>query len=177
MLISMITNETKALTKEWLLTMLFRNSCSFNDLVENGCRVMIYGHDTADDIKMILDEMIAEGLIRRNTGLDYLYLLTDNGNFQLRKNTIVPLQTLLEDSKHLDAFVAANKNMCDITFLKKLSSDPAFTDPQPDAETIIIKEIRKLMRNGFTSLRELLIFIRGYIAEHLGFGDFSGFTP
>lgn len=156
----MESEEIKALTKEWLLTMLFRNPCHFGYLLENGCNTIIYGHDTADDIKKILNEMIKDDLIKHDS-FDDQYWLTNNGNFMMMKNTINPLRDLLDNPERLEAFLNTNRDACDVTFLKTISSPTFLFHARSDIIAAIAKELHKFMRNGFPVLRELLVFVRG----------------
>ncbi|MDH3854248.1 MAG: hypothetical protein OES23_07320 [Nitrosopumilus sp.] len=114
----MNTDEHVDLTKQWIMTMLYDGPKTFEKLVENGCRVMVFGHNSFDEFKDIFDSLTRDKFIDSSSAGAKL---TARGIFTVKKNTILPLLRLTENPKHFHAFVIANQEKCDITFLEILS--------------------------------------------------------
>lgn len=134
---NMKEEEIDELTRDWILTLLFQNESSLSNLCKNGCKVILSGYSDYDQLQNIMNDLINKGLVDGNTGMHDgraghpVYRLTPNGEFQMRRNTLLPLRILLNDQDHLDAFKLANREHCDITFLDMLNS--------PDEESIANK--------------------------------------
>ncbi len=139
------------LTKEWFLTVLYDGSRDLAYLMENGCKVMIYGHDTYEEIENIIKELVTENKIRLDPSYktnNETYLLTGKGSFFVKKNTILPLLKIATDHKYKEAFIEANKEKCDINFLENMLTK--------DEKNIESWKIRDYALSDFLSLKNIL---------------------
>lgn len=113
------------MTKEWFLTMLYTGSSSLNSLMDDGCKIMVYGHDTFDEIERIVNELKDENKIEEITETNYgvnikVLKLTAKGTFLVKRSTIIPLLKIANNKKYREAFVVANKEKCDIEFIESI---------------------------------------------------------
>lgn len=104
------------LTKEWILTLLYGKRRNLDYLIEYGCKIMIFGHNSYEDIEQIIQELVDEKKIAEYPHSELE--LTSRGKFIVKKNTIIPLLTIATDKKFRDAFILANQEKCDIEFLE-----------------------------------------------------------
>ena len=114
---SLNKEQLNDLTQDWLMTMIYDKPTTFDNLIQYGCKAMIYGHDTYDDILNIVKSLQETGHIKR---IDGKLHLTGRGIFYVKKNTLMPLEKLTDDPKYFTSFVEANRSKCDIKFLEGL---------------------------------------------------------
>lgn len=117
----MSQEQKDRLTKEWIITMLYHSPKTFQDLLDEGCRVMIYGQDYDNIIKLLGE--LRQGPTPFVTQSGVTYTLSTRGSFEVKKHTILPLAKLIENPDMLQAFILANREKCDIEFLERLNQD------------------------------------------------------
>jgi len=111
--------EKKALTESWIMVMLYKTPMTLDELVINGCRVMVYGWKL-EEFRDIINIMVTGGMLARNTTTGKISLTTD-GIFFIKQNTLLPLIQVAEEPGLLTSFVEENKEKCDTKFLEELS--------------------------------------------------------
>lgn len=125
------------LTQDWILTLLFHNQSSLSNLCKDGCKVILSGYDDYNELLNVMTGLVKAGLVDGDTGMydgntnNPIYRLTPNGEFQMRRNILLPLRVLINDQNHLDAFKLVSREYCDITFLDILDS--------PDEDSMVNK--------------------------------------
>jgi len=144
------------LTKEWIMTMIFDYPKTFDDLMRDGCALMIYGHKNYEDVEGLSSELISENKITRNQANQKLEL-TGKGIFEVKKKTILPLQKLTENHKYFEAFVVANKEKCDIEFLESLVGES-------DNEKINLT--RTFSEQNYLKVSNIANLIGKFLVEH-----------
>jgi len=129
----MSQEQKDRLTKEWIITMLYQSPKTLQNLLDEGCRVMIFGQNY-DNIVKLLTELreIPNDLVEQS---GESYMLTTRGSFEVKKHTILPLVKLTENRDMLEAFILANREKCDIEFIEKL-----YEDENEGRKTSTIKE-------------------------------------
>jgi len=161
----MSSEQLVRLTKDWIMTMLWRQPRTFDDLMLHGCKVMVYGHSSYDVVDEITKSLIDEKKIELKVN-DLLHL-TGRGIFDVRKNTMLPLLKLTENPKYFEAFVEANREKCDIEFLERLQNLPS-DDQKTD-------EVRQRTEQHFVGIVNILYRIRHFLSANPQFDD-AGFT-
>lgn len=124
----MIPQETlDRLSKEWILTMAYGETAFTTDsLVEIGCKVMVHGHKSFDNIVKLVGELVNEKKIEavgRGT-----YKITARGIFDVQNKTILPLLEIANNEKYREAFIIANREKCNIEFIENLVSHSRESD-------------------------------------------------
>jgi len=142
----MIQEQKDILTKQWFMVMLYQSPKSFDNLIENGCRVMVYGQ-TYENLKKLFDELQRSDtdMIKSSGGN---FALTSRGSFEVKRNTILPLIKLAEDPKMLDAFIKANRETCDIQFLESLA--------ECETEGSAIAQIKDFAKEHYSDIAKIL---------------------
>ena len=161
---TMSNEQHVRLTKDWIMTMLFEQPRTFDDLMLHGCRVMVYGHSSYDVVDDITKSLIGENKIELRS--DVLHL-TGRGIFDVRKNTMLPLLKLTENPEYFKAFVAANRERCDIEFLELFRDQPS-----DEHKTSVL---RQHTEQHFTAIANILHRISRFLAENPEFDD-TGFN-
>lgn len=158
---SLISPEKlKELSKQWVLTMIYGESyIRIENLIESGCRVMVYGHQSYDDIENIIKELIdSEKIIMDN---DRRLKLTARGIFEVQKQTILPLLELTSNKKYLEAFVIANKEKCNIEFLESLASD--------ETKEKKVSKIKEFTKQNYLDIVKITTSIISFLNGHPNF--------
>lgn len=141
------------LTKEWIMLMLYGSARSRQSLIADGCRVMVYGHDFEDLVK-IFDILHAQGFIEGNSKE---YRLSEKGTFYIKKNTLLPLITLAENRKTLNEFIQKYKEQCDTEFLTQLSNKTREEDK--------ITTIKIFAKQNYDKIAVILTLILGLVSS------------
>ena len=113
----MMSEKTpEQLRKEWVMTMLYGSGKNINELVENGCRVMVFGIEYEDFIKTLVT-LKDEGYISIPPNVGNPCTLTTQGIFFMKKYTLLPLVKLTEQPGLLNTFINENKSRGNTDFL------------------------------------------------------------
>ena len=154
-------DQFKQLSKEWVMTVLYDTygGKDIEVLTKDGCKVMVYGHDSFDDFVKIVEELVSEDNITMNE--DGKYVLTPRGTFQVKKQTILPLLSLANDPKYLEAFVVANREKCDIEFLENLQA----TEDELDQ----IKYVKEFAEQHYSGISKIIKSIPDFLSENPNF--------
>ena len=144
------------LTKDWLMTMIYDKPTTFDNLIQYGCKAMIYGHDTYEDILDIVKSLQDTGHIKR---IDGKLHLTARGIFSVKKNTLMPLEKLTDDPKYFTSFVAANRSKCDIKFLESLLESKDKTE-----------RIQSFSRHHYLDVERIKELISTFLSHYPEFG-------
>jgi len=116
----MSVEEKKELTKDWIGLMLYTGPKTSDELINIGCKVMVYGWEY-EEFNSILNEMVDdESIIQYNSGK---YALETKGRFNVKKKSIVPLLQLLDNPEYTSSFIEKNRENCDYQFLEMLYSE------------------------------------------------------
>ena len=116
---------SKVTTERWIMGMLFGTPRSVDYLVENGCNRMLFGLDTFEDLETILQTLMDSGEIKINKSNEFY--LSAKGIFEIKKHTILPLLELTKNVEFYEAFIIANKNICDIEFIESLCNETEYS--------------------------------------------------
>lgn len=139
--------STITLTREWIMVMLYQSPTSLSDLIAEGCRVMVFGHEYEDFLK-IVQGLQSEGYISQTGGLNELQ---QKGVFYVKKHTLLPLIAITESPKLLTKFVDANKEKCDTEFLSVLAGRSDEKDK--------ITQIKRFARQNYDKIAKILFLI------------------
>jgi len=116
----MSNDDKKILTKNWISIMLYTGPKNSDELIRTGCKIMVFGWEYDDFIK-IIGEMVTERIISKMT--DGSFILNEKGLYNVKKNSIVPLLNLCDNSEYVSAFIEKNKENCDYLFVTKLYTE------------------------------------------------------
>ena len=139
--------EKKQLTKDWICTMLYTGPKDFQDLIKEGCKVMVYGWEYDEFVK-IVSGMVTDSTIFLSGSN---YNLTTKGLYNVKKNTVVPLLNLTANSQYAQAFIQKNKENCDYLFLESLTT----LKTEKDKENRIIE----YAKNNYDKLAKIIFLI------------------
>jgi len=148
------------LTKDWIMTMLYDTPKSFDDLMINGCKVMVYGHDSYDDVEKITNSLLDEKKIRK---LEGKLNLTGRGIFDVKKYTIIPLLKLTENPKYFKAFIGANREKCDVAFLEQLAEE--------SSESYQVRKIKSHSEQNYLGIVNILQSITRFLSAYPQYND------
>lgn len=122
------TGKSKTeLTRDWVTMMVYMEDRSLEELIRQGCKVMVFGWEYDDFVK-ILSKMEEDEIIGKD-GLG-TYSLTSKGLFNVKRNTIVPVLKAVSNNEYMAEFSAKNKENCDFQFLESLTGSG--TDQQKE---------------------------------------------
>jgi len=150
--------EKSKLTKEWVMVMLYKNPMSLDDLVINGCRVMVYGWELPEFRDIVADMIGTDKTINGRVDAGNLSLSTD-GIFYIKKNTLLPLIQISEDAGLLTSFVEENKEKCDTKFLEELSTIDATVSKE--------NKIKDFARNNYDKIAGILILLIPFLLTYV----------
>jgi len=149
----MVAKDKIQLTREWILAMLYGKDQTSGDLIDIGCRVMVYGWEY-DKFMEILQSMVQEGYIYESH-TTWQYSVTEKGRFTIRKHALLPLEQLIENPDLLKRFVEANKEKCDTQFLIELS--------KAENKTSRLTLIKKYAEQNYENIAKIVsIFLDTY---------------
>lgn len=138
----MSQEQKDRLTKEWIITMLYQSPKTLQNLLDEGCRVMIFGQDYDNIVKLLTELQEIPNALVEQSGVSYM--LTTRGSFEVKKHTILPLVKLTENRDMLEAFILANREKCDIEFLESLSEYEAESGKTGDIKQFGVQNYDKI---------------------------------
>lgn len=144
----MSDEEKIRLTKEWVLTMLYETPKSFQELVEEGCRIMVFGWEYEQFSNIIIAMKNSDKTILEN---DQKYRLNTKGIFEIKKHVLLPILKITEDPSLLHEFVTAHKEKCDTRFLELLGRE--------EYEAAKISRIKEYAQNNYDKIANAVSLI------------------
>ena len=105
-----------ALTREWIMLMLYGTPKSLDELLVHGCKIMVYGHEYDDFIEIVGGLITDKHVIHPGEN----YALGQKGIFYVKKHVIIPFLDITDDPDKLESFIAIYRERCDTDFLKNM---------------------------------------------------------
>ena len=112
--------------ESWVMLYLYREPQKLDNMVEYGCKRMVYGR-SLNDLRSTLNTLIEKKFIDYDSRYDHYFITTD-GKWQIRNTVLLPLFTLTPDS--ISLLIEELHHESDIRFLSGLR------DHYPDESTI-----------------------------------------
>ena len=102
--------------QNWMLLFLYNKARSLNDMVDDGCKIMVFRR-TLSDLEETLIDLENKQQITENEGI---YEITLPGKFHVKSTTLIPYLGL--NKNDLDIVLEKMKDECDEIFLNILSN-------------------------------------------------------
>ena len=100
--------------QNWVLLFLYNKARSLNDMVEDGCKIMVFRR-TLSDLEETLIDLENKQQITENGGI---YEITLPGKFHIKSTALIPYLGL--NRNNLDIVLEKMRNECDEEFLTAL---------------------------------------------------------
>ena len=85
--------------ESWVMLYLYQGSKKLDNMVEYGCKSMVYGR-SLNDLRNTLHNLTEKKFIEYSDSYDH-YSITTDGKWQIRNTVLLPLITLTPDSVSL----------------------------------------------------------------------------
>ncbi len=145
------------MTREWIMIMLYNGPKSIDQLINRGCKTMVFGHSSYEDFQKIVETLQNTGFIDLDVSKKpHVYSLTTKSIFNIKKNTIIPLLALAENPDFYDAFVVASREKCDLEIIEMISRQPNIRKKEAyivDYSEQKLKHVTKLLDHFFDYLK------------------------
>lgn len=150
----MSSKTINALTREWIMLMIFESPKTRGELIDHGCKVMVFGHEYDDFVK-IIDAMDAENYLFRGI-TSGKHELTEKGKFYVKKHITIPLQGLTENPQRLQEFMVKYRDQCDTNFLRDLSYKKTDYDR--------LEMIKKFAEQNYDKIAKIIMYANEFLS-------------
>ena len=130
--------------ESWVMLYLYREPKKLDNMVEYGCKSMVYGR-SLNDLRDTLNTLIEKKFIEYSPNYDY-YSITTDGKWQIRNTVLLPLLTLTPDS--ISLLIEELHHESDIRFLSGIRDN--YPDEDNNSRSYIIRG-QKQMQQIFLS--------------------------
>ena len=110
----MVYTPSEAEIQNWMLLFLYNKVRSLNDMVDDGCKIMVFRRSLSD-LRNTLDILTNKNLISVKNGI---YRITLEGKFHIKSTALIPYLGL--NKNNLDVVLEKLRDECDEEFLNTL---------------------------------------------------------